>query len=185
MSNNNQKPSLLLQLAEMLAEMLLVISMPVTFVVTWFAVFFWFLTFLNPDENPFVTGSSFTLAQVVSIFGAFGLAGGFAGGAVPEFLRRKILIMGILYLISALVFSLVGMMLPALASSNPGTDENLILTILNSTVFTMGAIAFGAGNTMFVYVSYKLITDKGVKGTSRSSSSRCSEVREGSDEVTK
>ena len=69
--------------------------------------------------------------------------------------------MGILYLISALGFSLLGMMLPALASSNPGTDENLTLTILNSIAFFMGAIAFGAGNTMFLFVSYELIKFKG------------------------
>ena len=181
MSNNNQKPGLLIQLADALGEMLLIILMPVTFVVTWFAVFFWLLTFIGQDENPLATGSPFTLAQVISIFGAFGLAGGFAGGVVPEFLRRKMLLMGILYLMSALGFSLIGMMLPILTTS----DENLTLTILSIIAFSMGAITFGVGNTMFVYVSYKLITDKGVKGTSRSSSSRCSEVREGSDEVTK
>ena len=185
MSNNNQKPGLLIQLADALGEMLLGILMSFVLLLTWLAVFLWFFAFLNRDENPFATGSPFTLAQVAAIFGAFGLAGGFAGEVVPRLLRRKILFMGILYLISALGFSLLGMMLPALASSNPGTDANLVLTILNSTAFMMGAISFGAGNTMFLYVSYKLIKDKGVKGTEQNSSSRCNKVRKGRDEVTK
>ena len=115
------------------------------------------------------------------------MAGGFAGGVVPEFLRRKILIMGILYLISALGFSLLGMMLPALASSNPGTDENLTLTILNSIAFFMGAIAFGAGNTMFLFVSYELIKFKGSNLKERDA--KCVSLFggdcEGSDEATK
>ena len=141
MSNNNQKPGLLIQLADALGEMLLIILMPVTFVVTWFAVFFWLLTFIGQDENPLATGSPFTLAQVISIFGAFGLAGGFAGGVVPEFLRRKMLLMGILYLMSALGFSLIGMMLPILTTS----DENLTPDHIEHYSFLYGRNRFWRG----------------------------------------
>ena len=50
----------------------------------WLGVILWFVSFLAFQDglsgrpNSFPTGTPFTLAQVVAIFGAFGLAGGFS-----------------------------------------------------------------------------------------------------------
>ena len=42
------------------------------------AVFLWFLSFLGAKENPLASGTPFTLAQVMAIFGGFGLVAGFS-----------------------------------------------------------------------------------------------------------
>ena len=87
-----------------------ILAFPVGFV-TFFSLYIWFSEFPGGHENPFVFGTPFTLAQVAAIFGGLGLIAGFAGRRDSQ-LRRKMRLVGNLYLFSAFGFTLFGLMLP-------------------------------------------------------------------------
>lgn len=108
------------------------------------AVFLWFITFVGNQDNPLASGTPFTLAQVMAIFGAFGLAGGFATYGTREF-RRSLRLVATLYLTAALFFSLIGMLLPALVSSEDGTTSNYVLvgSILGAVILAGGTFTAG------------------------------------------
>ena len=79
-------------------------------------VVFWFLTFIGDplEEIHYASGSPFTLAQVMAIFGAFGLAGGFSSYG-DDALRLNLRRVGVVYLFSALGFAIFGMIFPIFA----------------------------------------------------------------------
>ena len=87
------------------------------------AVFLWFLSFLGAKDNPLASGTPFTLAQVMAIFGGFGLVAGFSDRVACD-LRRPLRRMATLFLLSALHFCLMGMLLPALTVAEGGTASS-------------------------------------------------------------
>ena len=82
-------------------------------------VFIWNLSFLTSPAlgNPYDSGSPFTLAQVMAIFGAFGLAAGFSD-RVERKLKQDMRRVAICHFVSALCFCLLGLLLPATPYAN-------------------------------------------------------------------
>lgn len=75
------------------------------------SVLFWFVMYFTNIPNVSISGSPFTLAQVMAIFGGFGVAGGFSNYGDCR-LRRELRLVGALHLLSALGFGLLGMISP-------------------------------------------------------------------------
>ena len=80
---------------------------------TYAGVFIWNLSILTDPilDNPYATGSPFTLAQVMAIFGAFGLAAGFSDRVEQE-LKVTMRRVAIYHFVSSLSFCLLGLLLP-------------------------------------------------------------------------
>ena len=112
------------------------------------AVFLWFLSFLVAKENPLASGTPFTLAQVMAIFGGFGLVVGFSD-RVPCEIRRPLRLMASLFLLSALHFCLMGMLLPALTVAEGGTVSGYLLVGAILVTITVSAVSFGLGTFMW------------------------------------
>ena len=117
---------------------------------TLLAAFFWIMTFVGDRENPLASGTPFTVAQVMAIFAAFGLAGGFTKYGTPEF-RYSLRLMATLYLMSALCFSLMGMLLPALASAEDNTTSSHVLLGFTVGAIAVATVTFSVGT--FVWMS--------------------------------
>ena len=79
--------------------------------VTFVALYVWLSEFPNAGDNPYVFGTPFTLAQVTAIFGGLGLVAGFSGQH-DSGLRRRMRLVGNLYLVSAFGFTLFGLLIP-------------------------------------------------------------------------
>ena len=121
-----------------------------------YAVGFWLIPYLVDPDHPYVGGSLFTLAQVVAIFGAFGVAAGFSN--YVEFrLRNTLRAAGALHIMSALGFTLLGMMLPVSTSEAMWTDHGDVLTVLNFVALAMAIMGFWFGTTLWVSRFHRLL----------------------------
>ena len=122
------------------------------------AIHLWFSLFTDVD-NPYLFPNFFILAQVVAIFSGFGLVAGFSQNIKPS-LRRDLRLMSTLYLLSALSFTLHGLILPAVVSTEyEGFSEMAILRIAAFS-FVTGVAAFTAG-TLFWAIRLPAILDLG------------------------
>ena len=114
------------------------------------------IPYLVDPDHPYVVGSLFTLAQVMAIFGAFGMAAGFSN--YVEFrLRRSLRAAGALHIMSALGFTLLGMMLPLSISEDMWRDHEVVLTVLNFVALAMAIMGFGFGTTLWVSRFHRLL----------------------------
>ena len=112
------------------------------------AVFLWFLSFLGAKENPLASGTPFTLAQVMAIFGGFGLVAGFSDNVACD-LRHSLRLMATLFLLSALCFCLMGMLLPALAVAEGGTASTYLLVGAVLGTIAVSSVSFCLGTFMW------------------------------------
>ena len=119
------------------------------------AAVFWILAFLAGNENPYAIGTPFTLAQVMAIFGAFGLAGGFSSHGTSD-LRRGLRLMATLYLISALCFCMIGMLLPVVTTMDTGFSSNA-LTAFVLLVIAVAATGFNTGTWVWACIIVELL----------------------------
>lgn len=89
---------------------------------TYAGVFIWNLSIITDPflDNPYATGTPFTLAQVMTIIGAFGLVAGFSDHIGQE-LNRDMRRVAIYHFVSALCFCLLGLLLPAMPHAEEGT----------------------------------------------------------------
>ena len=110
-----------------------------------YAVGFWLIPYLGDPDHPYVGGSLFTLAQVMAIFGAFGIAAGFTNHVECR-LRRSLRAAGALHIMSALGFTLLGMMLPISTSEAMWRDHGEVLTVLNTVALAMAILGFWYGD---------------------------------------
>ncbi len=124
------------------------------------AVFIWIATFIGDPESPLVGGTPFTLAQVMAIFGAFGLAGGFGSQGTAKF-RRSLRLVATLFLISALCFSLLGMLFPGLASAEEGTTSTHVLVGALIGALALAGLAFLAGTVLWMSLVPELLCERG------------------------
>ena len=133
----------------------------------WLGVILWFVSFLAFQDglsgrpNSFPTGTPFTLAQVVAIFGAFGLAGGFSsyGDAV---LRRKLRRVGIIYLLSSLAFATLGLLLSGAAFLLVEGQHPAVAVVMAALIFVILMVAAGclaAGTFDWLSVIGKLLSN--------------------------
>ena len=121
-----------------------------------YAVGFWLIPYLVDPGHPYVGGSLFTLAQVMAIFGAFGVAAGFSN--YVEFrLRSSLRAAGALHIMSALGFTLLGMMLPVSTSEAMWRDHGDVLTVLNFVALAMAIMGFWFGTTLWVSRFHRLL----------------------------
>ena len=121
-----------------------------------YAVGFWLIPYLIDPDHPYVGGSLFTLAQVMAIFGAFGIAAGLSNHVdchLRRFLRRA----GALHIMSALGFTLLGMMLPVSTSEEMWRDHGDVLTVLNFVALAMAISGFWFGTTLWVSQFHRLL----------------------------
>ncbi len=121
-----------------------------------YAVGFWLIPYLVDPNHPYVGGSLFTLAQVMAIFGAFGVAAGFSN--YVEFrLRGSLRAAGALHIMSALGFTLLGMMLPVSTSEAMWRDHGDVLTVLNFVALAMAIMGFSMGTILWVSQFHRLL----------------------------
>lgn len=125
-------------------------------VVAGYAVGFWLIPYLVDLDHPYVGGSLFTLAQVMAIFGAFGVAAGFSN-YVECRLRSFLRAAGALHIMSALGFTLLGMMLPVSTSEAMWRDHGDVLTVLNFMALAMAIMGFWLGTTLWVSQFHRLL----------------------------
>ena len=92
------------------------------------------------------TGTPFTLAQVVAIFGALGLAGGFSNYGNRS-LQTHLRLVGVIYLLSALGFVMLGLLLPTITLELKETTR-YIMTSLILAYLVLGGVCF-AGGTLY------------------------------------
>ena len=121
-----------------------------------YAVGFWLIPYLVDPDHPYVGGSLFTLAQVMAIFGAFGVAAGFSNhleDRLGSFLRAA----GALHIMSALGLTLLGMMLPVSTSEAMWRDHGDVLTVLNFVALAMAILGFWFGTTLWVSQFHRLL----------------------------
>lgn len=125
--------------------------------VTFFAVLFWIIAFAGERDSTYPVGTPFTLAQVAAIFGGFGLVAGFSGHRDSD-LRQKMRLVGVLYILSALGFSLMGMLLPLSDSFSTGSSglTSLIGWIL-AIDFSVVIISFTVGTFIWLSLVKRLI----------------------------
>ena len=104
------------------------------------------LSFLTDPivENAYASGSPFTLAQVMAIFGAFGLAAGFSD-RVEEKLKGSMRRVAILHFVSALCFCLLGLLLPAIPYLKEGTVSFWIIAVSVAITIVGSALSFSWG----------------------------------------
>lgn len=121
-----------------------------------YAVGFWLIPYLVDPDHPYAGGSLFTLAQVMAIFGAFGVAAGFSNHLehrLGSFLRAA----GALHIMSALGFTLVGMMLPLSTTEGMWRDHGVVLTALNFVALAMAISGFWFGTMLWVSQFHRLL----------------------------
>ena len=104
------------------------------------------ITFLADPimKNAYASGSPFTLAQVMAIFGAFGLAAGFSD-RVEEKLKGSMRRVAILHFVSALCFCLLGLLLPAIPHLKEGTVSFWIIAASVAITIVGSALSFSWG----------------------------------------
>ena len=143
-------------------------------VVTAGAIAFWVSVFLVSPDHPYIGGSVFTLAQVMAIFGAFGVAAAFSSYHDCE-LKLQLRRAGVLHLVSALGFTLWGLIFPISTYENVWARYENTLLILNGGAIFMGMVGFSWGTMMWVGQLPKLLA----LGSNRTS---CPEIDSRSNE---
>ena len=128
-------------------------------------VFIWNVSFLTDPivDNPYASGSPFTLAQVMAIFGAFGLAAGFSD-RIEAKLKRDMRRVAIYHLISALCFCLLGLLLPAIPYAEEGTAGSWIIIVSVLVAIGAAALFFSWGTVEWLSNIPRMLENKEVEG---------------------
>ena len=125
------------------------------------SVFIWNVSSIAQPmvENPYVSGSPFTLAQVMAIFGAFGAVAGFSD-RVEVTLKRAMRRVAILHFVSALCFCLLGLLLPALPYAKEGTASFWIIIVSLLISIGAAALSFSWGTIEWLYNICSIVENK-------------------------
>ena len=121
-------------------------------------VVFWLVVYASNNDQTDIGGPLFTLAQVMAIFGGFGVAAGFSGNCESE-LKNQLRRVGALHLISALGFSLLGMTFPISNDEKIWADYGVVLGILNGVALVIAMTGFALGTTLWVGQLHRLFAD--------------------------
>ena len=124
-------------------------------------VFIWNLSVLTDPilDNPYAAGSPFTLAQVMAIFGAFGLAAGFSD-RVQQKLRRDMRRVAIYHFVSALCFCLLGLLLPAIPYAEEGTAGYWLIVVAVLAAICGAAVSFAFGTADWISNVPRILNNK-------------------------
>ncbi len=128
-------------------------------------VFIWNVSFLTDPivDNPYASGSPFTLAQVMAIFGAFGLAAGFSD-RIESKLKRDMRRVAIYHFISALCFCLLGLLLPAIPYAAEGTAGFWIISVSVLVAIGAAALFFSWGTVDWLSNIPRMLENKEIEG---------------------
>ena len=107
-------------------------------------------------ENVYASGSPFTLAQVMAIFGAFGLAAGFSD-RVKEELKNTMRRVAVLHFVSALCFCLLGLLLPTIPYLEEGTVSYWIILVSVMITILGSALSFSWGTIEWLFCIPKIL----------------------------
>ena len=121
-----------------------------------FAIILWLYAYLPNPDHPYIGGSPFTLAQVAAIFGGLSIAAGFSD-QVNGLLRFALRLAGVLYLASALGFSLFGMILPLSADDELWASQGHVLEKMHFVFLLMAMIGFSLGTMLWVSIIHRLL----------------------------
>ena len=121
-----------------------------------YAVGFWLIVYLPNPNHPYVGGSLFTLAQVMAIFGAFGFAAGFSKYGNSG-LRSQLRSAGAFHILSALGFTLLGMVFPISTNESIWKDHGDVLGILNGVALAIAILGFSLGTILWVSQFHRLL----------------------------
>ena len=112
--------------------------------------------------NVYSTGSPFTLAQVMAIFGAFGLAAGYSD-RVEEELKNMMRLVAILHFVAALCFCMFGLLLPTIPYLEEGTIAYWIILVSVMTTMLGSALSFSWGTIEWLFNIPKILGSKGME----------------------
>ena len=121
-------------------------------------VVFWLVVYASNNDQTAIGGPLFTLAQVMAIFGGFGVAAGFSGNCENE-LKNQLRRVGALHLIAALGFSLLGMTFPISNDEKIWADYGVLLGILNGVALIIAMTGFAIGTALWVSQLHRLFAD--------------------------
>ncbi len=126
--------------------------------ITYASVIFTNISFLADPilENVYASGSPFTLAQVMAIFGAFGLVAGFSDRVEQE-LKNTMRRVAILHLVSALCFCLLGLLLPTIPYLEEGTAAYWIILVSFTITILGSALSFSWGTIEWLFDIPKIL----------------------------
>lgn len=155
----NEKDSLCATLLRFARDVIIGLSAIMVGVIALSATTLWFLQFLGDPKQAasYASGSPFTLAQVMAIFGAFGIAGGFSNYGNQD-LRSSLRLVGVFHILSALGFSLLGLMLPILPYTDGGTSSRTYVEWGIGGAFVVAAATFCCGTLGLLFSIGKLLT---------------------------
>ena len=103
------------------------------------------------------------LLKVMAIFGAFGLAAGFAD-RIEAKLKRDMRRVAICHLISALCFCLLGLLLPAMPYAEEGTAGSWIIVVSVLVAIGAAALFFSWGTVDWLSNIPRMLENKEVEG---------------------
>ena len=137
-------------------------------------VFIWNLSVLTDpiSDNPYATGSPFTLAQVMAIFGAFGLAAGFSE-RVEQVLKRVMRRVAIYHFVSALCLCMLGLLLPAIPYVTEGTASYWIIVVAVLVAICGAAVSFSLGTADWISHIPRFLKDKEPVGPTSCQAPHC------------
>ena len=113
----------------------------------------------------------------MAIFGAFGFAAGFSNYG-SRALRSQLRRAGAMHIMSALGFSLLGMIFPISTNETIWAEHRRVLGTLNTVALAMAIVGFGAGTTLWVSQFHKLLgiwesSDGSSESSSQSEEDQC------------
>ncbi len=150
---NRQKISTII--ASSIDTFMLIIA-GVCFLSVLYGAFLWIVLYLQDPNRPYIGGSLFTIAQVVTIFGGFSFAATFSERVNCD-TRHLLRYVGALHLISALGFVLLGLLFPlvtvdAIWSHSAG----YVLQGIVALAFCMASGGFAIGTFLWVGRIHKI-----------------------------
>ena len=127
----------------------------------------WVILYLQDPDRPYIGGSLFTMAQVVTIFGGFSFAAAFSERVNAD-ARNMLRYVGALHLISALGFVLLGMLFP-LATVNAVWSHSggYVLQGIFLIAFCMALGGFAFGTFLWVGRIHRIASYEGASGQER------------------
>ena len=124
----------------------------------------WVILYLQDPNRPYIGGSLFTMAQVVTIFGGFSFAAAFSERVNAD-ARYVLRYVGSLHLISALGFVLLGVLFPLVTVDAVWSHSaGYVLQGIFLLSFCMALGGFAIGTFLWVSHIHRIASYQGASG---------------------
>ena len=134
-----------------------------------YGAYLWVILYLQDPDRPYIGGSLFTMAQVVTIFGGFSFAAAFSERVNAD-ARNMLRYVGALHLISALGFVLLGMLFPLATVDAIWSHSGRYVLVLKGIIllsFCMALGGFAFGTFLWVGRIHRIASYEGASGQER------------------